>query len=87
MADARRIANHLDIPFFVIDVQDHFRENIVQFFIDEHLAGRTPNPCIECNRKIRFTFLLEHALALDADYLGHRSLCSHISRLKTAINC
>ena len=73
MADARRVANHLDIPFFVVDVQDHFRESIVQFFIDEHLAGRTPNPCIECNRKIRFTFLLEHALALDADFLatGH----------------
>jgi tRNA-specific 2-thiouridylase len=73
MADARRIANHLDIPFYVIDVQDHFRKRIVQFFIDEHLAGRTPNPCIECNRKIRFTFLLEHAFALGADFLatGH----------------
>lgn len=73
MADARRIANQLGIPFFVIDVQEHFHANIVQFFIDEHLAGRTPNPCIECNRKIRFTFLLEHALALDADFLatGH----------------
>jgi tRNA-specific 2-thiouridylase len=73
MADARRIANHLDIPFYVVDVQDHFRKNIVQFFIDEHLAGRTPNPCIECNRKIRFTLLLEHALALGADFLatGH----------------
>ena len=73
MADARRIADRLAIPFFVVDVQDHFRKSIVQFFIDEHLAGRTPNPCIECNRKIRFTFLLEHALALDANYLatGH----------------
>jgi tRNA-specific 2-thiouridylase len=73
MADARRIADHLGIPFFVVDVQDHFRNSIVQFFIDEHVAGRTPNPCIECNRKIRFTFLLEHALALDANFLatGH----------------
>ena len=73
MVDARRVANHLNIPFYVVDVQTHFRETIVQFFIDEHLAGRTPNPCVECNRKIRFTFLLEHALALDAQYLatGH----------------
>ena len=73
MADARRVANQLNIPFYVIDVQDYFRKNIVQFFIDEHEAGRTPNPCIECNRQIRFTFLLNHALALDADYLatGH----------------
>jgi tRNA-specific 2-thiouridylase len=73
MADARRIANQLNIPFYVLDVQDHFRRSVVQYFIDEHNAGRTPNPCIECNRKIRFTFLLEHAFALGADYLatGH----------------
>lgn len=73
MADARRVANLLNIPFYVVDVQDHFRNTIVQFFIDEHLHGRTPNPCIECNRQIRFTYLFEHALALDADYLatGH----------------
>ncbi len=73
MADARHVANHLDIPFYVVDVQSHFRESIVQFFIDEHLAGRTPNPCVECNRKIRFTYLLEQALALDAQHLatGH----------------
>ncbi|MCA9951372.1 MAG: tRNA 2-thiouridine(34) synthase MnmA [Anaerolineales bacterium] len=73
MADARRVADHLNIPFYVIDVQDYFRKTIVQFFIDEHENGRTPNPCIECNREIRFTHLLNHALALDADYLatGH----------------
>jgi len=73
MADARRVADKLNIPFYVIDVQDYFRKTIVQFFIDEHTAGRTPNPCIECNREIRFHYLLERALALDADYLatGH----------------
>jgi tRNA-uridine 2-sulfurtransferase len=73
MADARRVANHLNIPFYVIDVQDHFRQTIVQFFIDEHSQGRTPNPCIECNRQIRFTHLLNRSLALDANYLatGH----------------
>lgn len=73
MADARRIADQLGIPFYVIDVQSYFRRQIVQFFIDEHENGRTPNPCIECNRQVRFTYLLENALALDADYLatGH----------------
>ncbi|RMD54030.1 MAG: tRNA 2-thiouridine(34) synthase MnmA [Candidatus Thermofonsia bacterium] len=73
MADARRIANQLGIPFYVVDVQDYFRSTIVQYFIDEHAAGRTPNPCIQCNRQIRFTYLLEQAMALDADYLatGH----------------
>ena len=73
MADARRVANMLGIPFYVIDSQTVFRNKIVQFFIDEHEKGRTPNPCIECNREIRFTYLLEYALALDAQYLatGH----------------
>ncbi len=73
MADARRVANMLGIPFYVIDSQTVFRNKIVQFFIDEHEKGRTPNPCIECNREIRFTYLLEYAMALDADYLatGH----------------
>ena len=57
----------------------HFRQTIVQFFIDEHANGRTPNPCIECNRQIRFTYLLERALALDADYLatGHYAQVRH----------
>ena len=79
MADARRVAGLLDIPFYVVDVQDHFRQTIVQFFIDEHENGRTPNPCIECNRQIRFTYLLERALALDADYLatGHYAQVRH----------
>jgi tRNA-specific 2-thiouridylase len=73
MADARRVAAKLDIPFYVVDVQDYFRRTIVQFFIDEHARGRTPNPCIECNRQIRFSYLLDRARALGADYLatGH----------------
>ncbi len=73
MADARRIADQLNIPFYVLDTQDHFRQTIVQFFIDEHAQGRTPNPCIACNRQIRFTYLLNQALAVDAHYLatGH----------------
>ena len=73
MADARNIANQLGIPFYVVDVQTYFYKQIVQFFIDEHEKGHTPNPCLQCNRKVRFTYLLEQALALDADYLatGH----------------
>ncbi|VAW38497.1 tRNA-specific 2-thiouridylase MnmA [hydrothermal vent metagenome] len=79
MADARRVAGILNIPFYVVDVQDHFRQTVVQFFIDEHDNGRTPNPCIECNRQIRFTYLLERALALDASYLatGHYAQVRH----------
>ncbi len=73
MHDARRIADKLGIPFYVLDTQDVFRNTVVEYFIDQHRRGVTPNPCIECNRHIRFTYLLENALALDADYLatGH----------------
>ena len=73
MADARRIAAKLGIPFFVLDTKSVFRQRIVQFFIDEHTGGTTPNPCLECNRQIRFDFLQQHALSLGGDYLatGH----------------
>jgi tRNA-specific 2-thiouridylase len=73
MADARRIADQLGIPFYVLDTKATFRNTIVEYFIDQHRHGLTPNPCIECNRQIRFTWLLENALALEADYLatGH----------------
>lgn len=73
MADARRIAAKLGIPFYVLDTKEVFRNTIVEFFIDQHRQGVTPNPCLECNRHIRFNFLLQNALALDADYLatGH----------------
>lgn len=73
MSDARRIADQLGIPFYVIDTQDVFRNTIVQFFIDRYAAGETPNPCMECNRHIRFEWLLNHALALGATHLatGH----------------
>ncbi len=80
MADARRVADKLGIPFYVIDVRQQFRRAIVQFFVDEHEAGRTPNPCVECNRQIRFTYLLERAMALGADYLA----TGHYARVATA---
>lgn len=79
VADARRIASRLGIPFYVIDTKAVFREKIVQFFIDGYSDGLTPNPCIECNRHIRFDWLYQHALAFDADYLatGHYAQVTH----------
>ncbi len=73
MAQARRVAARLGIPFYVIDAKDAFRETVVQYFLDGYARGETPNPCLICNRQIRWTFLLEHALALGADYMatGH----------------
>ena len=73
MHDARRIADTLGIPFYVLDTKDVFRNTVVEFFIDQHRQAVTPNPCIECNRHIRFSYLYNNAMALDADYLvtGH----------------
>ena len=73
MAQARRVAAKLDIPFYVIDAKDVFKETVVQYFLDGYARGETPNPCLICNRQIRWTFLLDHALALGAEYMatGH----------------
>jgi tRNA-uridine 2-sulfurtransferase len=71
--DARRVARMLDMPFYLVNVEEEFKSTVVDMFYEEYVAGRTPNPCLTCNRHIRFTVLLNKALALDADYLatGH----------------
>jgi tRNA-specific 2-thiouridylase len=79
MAMARRVAANLDIPFYVVDAKDVFRETVVQYFLDGYAAEITPNPCLLCNRQIRWTFLLEHALALGADFMA----TGHYARKKT----
>ena len=73
MAQARRVAAKLGIPFYVVDAKDVFHRTVVQYFLDGYARGETPNPCLICNRQIRWTFLLEHALALGADFMatGH----------------
>ena len=73
MAQARRVAAKLDIPFYVVDAKDVFHDTVVQYFLDGYARGETPNPCLICNRQIRWTFLLDHALALGADHMatGH----------------
>jgi tRNA-uridine 2-sulfurtransferase len=73
MGQARRVAAKLDIPFYVVDAKDVFHKTVVQYFLDGYARGETPNPCLVCNRQIRWTFLLDHALALGADFMatGH----------------
>ncbi len=79
MALARRVAAKLDIPFYVVDAKEVFHETVVRYFLDGYAAGGTPNPCLLCNRQIRWTFLLEHALALGADFMA----TGHYVRRKT----
>lgn len=73
MALARRVAARLNIPFYVVDAKDVFRRTVVQYFLDGYARGETPNPCLRCNRQIRWTFLLERALAMGTDFMatGH----------------
>lgn len=71
--EARYIAGLLDIPFYIIDAQDQFYQAVVIPFVDGYAQGITPNPCLNCNRFVRWDFLLERAKTLGADYLatGH----------------
>ncbi len=73
MAMARRVASQLSIPFYVIDARQYFYEHVVIPFIEDYAHNLTPNPCIACNRSVRWEFLLNHALTAGADFLatGH----------------
>jgi tRNA-specific 2-thiouridylase len=73
MAIARRISAQLGIPFYAVDAQEVFHNAVVSAFIEGYSQGITPNPCLVCNRQVRWQFLLKHALSLGADYMatGH----------------
>ncbi|MFD2090611.1 tRNA 2-thiouridine(34) synthase MnmA [Blastococcus deserti] len=73
--DARRVADELGIPFYVWDLAERFTEDVVDDFVAEYAAGRTPNPCLRCNEKIKFSAVLDRALGLgfDAVVTGHHA--------------
>src|SRR5206468_12164572 len=73
--DARRVAQQLDIPHYVFEFADDFNAGVVEQYIAAHAAGCTPNPCIECNRSIKFDRLLRraHELGFDAIATGHHA--------------
>jgi tRNA-specific 2-thiouridylase len=73
--DARRAADVIGIPFYVWDMADRFHEDVVDDFVAEYAAGRTPNPCLRCNEKIKFSAVLDRAVALgfDAVVTGHHA--------------
>lgn len=73
--DARRVAAQLDIPYYVLDHTDDFRDGVVDRFVHDYASGRTPNPCIECNRTVKFDRLLARLDAFECDVLvtGHHA--------------
>lgn len=91
--DARRVAHILDIPYYVFNMKDDFKKEVINYFVDEYIKGRTPNPCIMCNRKIKFELFLKKAMALGMDYIatGHyaiieydKSLCRYLLKRSKA---
>lgn len=72
---AREVADRLDMPFYLINVEETFKQAVVDPFVADYMAGLTPNPCLNCNRHIRFTYLLEYAARLGLSRLatGHHA--------------
>jgi len=81
---ARSVASYLSIPFYIYRFEREFKKRIVNYFLEEYKAGRTPNPCVVCNKEIKFGILLEKALALEADFVatGHYALKRKIKNYK-----
>ncbi len=79
MRDAESVCNTIGIPFHALNMEREFRADVVDYFVDEYLQGRTPNPCIACNAQIKFKHLFNQAMALGADYLatGHYARVRH----------
>ncbi len=85
--DARRVAEVLDIPYYVMNFRQEFRQNVMDYFIEEYLHGRTPNPCIACNRYVKWEALLKRSLEIGADYIatGHYARVEQLANGRFAI--
>lgn len=77
--DARRVADKLGIPYYVLNFQDVFGEKVIDYFKAEYLKGKTPNPCIACNRYVKFDALLKKAVSMGIDYVatGHYAIIEY----------
>ncbi len=80
--DAKKVADHLGIPHYVIDFTKEFRKNVVDYFINEYMSGRTPNPCNMCNRFVKWEALLDRAKDFGAEYVA----TGHYARIKQLDN-
>lgn len=85
--DARRVAERLEIPYYVMNFKREFKENVMDYFVAEYLKGRTPNPCIACNRYVKWESLLRRSLEIGADYIatGHYARIERLSNGRYAI--
>ena len=85
--DARRVCDLLDIPYYVMNFRDEFKKTVIDDFVSEYVAGRTPNPCIRCNRDVKWEALLNRSLEIGADYIatGHYAKISHLNNGRYAV--
>ena len=85
--DARRVAECLDIPYYVMNFKEAFKRNVIDYFVGEYLQGRTPNPCIACNRYVKWEALLARSLEIGADYIatGHYARIDRLENGRYAI--
>jgi len=79
---ARKVAKILKIPFYVFNFEKEFKKRVVDYFFYEHKKGTTPNPCVVCNKEIKFGLLLKKALSLDTDYIA----TGHYARIRKFVN-
>lgn len=77
--DARRVANSLGIPYYVLNFKEVFEDKVINYFVDEYLKGKTPNPCIACNRHVKFESLLNKAISMGIDFVatGHYAIIEY----------
>ncbi|MCI8483402.1 MAG: tRNA 2-thiouridine(34) synthase MnmA [Lachnospiraceae bacterium] len=80
--DARRVAAMLDIPYYVMNFKSEFKKNVIDYFVTEYLQGRTPNPCIACNRYVKWESLLQRSMKIGADYIA----TGHYARIRKLPN-
>lgn len=86
--DARRVAGMLEIPYYVMNFKKEFQKNVIDYFVDEYRKGRTPNPCIACNRYVKWESLLKRSMEIGADYIatGHYARISEYKNKRLTIS-
>ena len=85
--DARRVAAALGIPYYVMNFREEFQKNVIDYFADSYVNGQTPNPCIACNRYVKWEALLKRSISIGADFIatGHYARVEQLSNGRYAL--